>query len=69
MILFSFVLNKVIIGAIIAVIIIVAVGLFSVLEKSENLDSDDQSLDKESSTPKKITLELSDGINLNDGGP
>lgn len=69
MILFSFVLNKVIIGAIIVVIIIVAVGLFSVLEKSENLDSDDQSLDKESSTPKKITLELSDGINLNDGGP
>ena len=68
MILFSFVLNKVIIGAIIGVIIIVAVGLFSVLEKSENLDSDDQSLDKESPTPKKITLELDDGINLSDGG-
>lgn len=68
MMLISLILNKIIIGAIIgAVIIIIAVGLFSVLEKPENLDIDDQSLN-ESSTPKKITLQLTDGINIGEGG-
>ena len=64
-------LNKIIPVVIItAVIIITAVGLFSVLDKSEKLDIDNQSTNQEPNTPKKITLELTDGINMGEtSGP
>ena len=58
-------LNKIISVVIItAVIIIAAVGLFSVLDKSEKLDINNQSTNQEPNTSKKITLKLADGINI-----
>ncbi len=67
---FSFMmLNKAILGGIItAAIVITAIGLFVVLGESENIDTDDQSTNQEY-VPKKITLELSDGINMGETGP
>ena len=67
---FSFMmLNKAILGGIItAAIIITAVGLFAVLGESENINIDDQSANQ-TYIPKKITLELSDGINMGEAGP
>lgn len=67
---FSFmILNKAILGGIItAAIIITAIGLFVVLGESENIYIDDQSANQ-TYTPKKITLELSDGINMGEAGP
>lgn len=65
---FSFMmLNKAILGGIItAAVIITTIGLFAVLGESENIDTDDQSTNQ-TYTPKKITLELSDGINMGEG--
>ena len=67
---FSFMmLNKAILGGIItAAIIIIAIGLFVVLGESENIDIGDQSVNQ-TYIPKKITLELSDGINMGEAGP
>ena len=63
-------LHKVILGGIItAVIIIAAIGLFVGLGGSEKIDIDDQSTNQEPYIPKKITLELSDGINMGEAGP
>ena len=58
-------LNKAILGGIIiTVIIITAIGLFVGLGESEKIDIDDQSANQEPYIPKKITIELSDGINM-----
>lgn len=67
---FSFrMLNKVILGGIITVaIIITSIGLFVMLDESENIDTDDKSTNQEY-VPKKITLELSDGFNIGETGP
>ena len=67
---FSFMmLNKAILGGIITTaIIIIAIGLFVVLGESENIDIGDQSVNQ-TYIPKKITLELSDGINMGEAGP
>jgi hypothetical protein len=62
-------LNKAILGGIItAAIIITAIGLFVVIDESENTNIDDQSVNQ-TYIPKKITLELSDGINMGEAGP
>ena len=62
-------LNKAILwGIITAAIVITAVGLFAVLGESENINTDDQSTNQ-TYIPKKITLELSDGINIGEAGP
>ena len=66
---FSFMmLNKAILGGIITTaIIIIAIG-FVVLGESENIDIGDQSVNQ-TYIPKKITLELSDGIDMGEAGP
>ena len=63
---FSFmVLNKsILVGIITLVIIIIAIGLFVVLGNSERLDIDDQSINDKPYIGKKITIELSDGVNM-----
>ena len=62
---FFMVLNKsILVGIIILVIIIITIGLFVVLGNSEKLDIDDQSTNQKPYTPKKITIELSDGVNM-----
>lgn len=61
-------LNKAILGGIITTaIIIIAIG-FVVLGESENIDIGDQSVNQ-TYIPKKITLELSDGIDMGEAGP
>ena len=63
-------LHKVILGGIITIVIIITViGLFVGLGESEKIDIDDQSINQEPYVPKKITLELSDGINMGEAGP
>jgi hypothetical protein len=63
-------LNKVILGGIItAVVIITAIGLFVGLGESGKTDVNDQSTNQEPYIPKKITIELSDGINMGEAGP
>ena len=58
-------LNKAVLGGIItAVVIITAIGLFVGLGESGKIDVNDQSTNQESYIPKKITIELSDGINM-----
>ena len=62
---FFMVLNKSILaGIIILVIIITVIGLFVVLDNSEKLDIDDQSTNQKPYIAKKITIELSDGVNM-----
>lgn len=71
MILFLFMLNKIIFGGIIIVIVIITtIGLSVVFDNPEKLDINNQSTSQESYVPKKITLELSDGVNLGErSGP
>lgn len=62
-------LNKAILGGIIiAAVIITAIGLFVVIDESENTNVNNQSVNQ-TYIPKKITLELSDGINMGEAGP
>jgi hypothetical protein len=63
-------LHKVILGGIItAVIIITVIGLSVGLVGESKIDITDQSTNQEPYIPKKITLELSDGINMGEAGP
>ena len=64
-------MNKIIFGCIIIVIVIItAIGLSVAFDNPEKLDIDNQSTSQESYVPKKITLELSDGVNLGErNGP
>ena len=58
-------LNKAILGGIIiTIVIITAIGLFVGLGESGKNYIDDQSTNQEPYIPKKITIELSDGINM-----
>lgn len=64
------ILHKVILGGIIAaVIIITVIGLSVGLIGESKIDTADQSTNQEPYIPKKITLELSDGINMGEAGP
>lgn len=64
------ILHKVILGGIItAVIIIIIIGLSVGLIGESKIDTSDQSTNQEPYIPKKITLELSDGINMGEAGP
>lgn len=64
-------LNKIILGGLVTVVIIITVvGLLAGLDKSEITTIDDQSTNQEQHVPKNITLELSDGFNMGEAaGP
>lgn len=62
-------LNKAILGGIIiTIVIITAIGLFVGLGELGKIDIE-QSPNQEPYIPKKITIELSDGINMGEAGP
>lgn len=64
-------LNKIILGGIIAAVIIIAViGLLAGSDQSEISTINNTSTNQEQHVPKKITLELSDGFNMGEAaGP